>query len=334
VPSVIDLATRYRDALDRQDMAALSRIVNAYQGMVQRLSGEIDALSLEVAAMDAPGVGKVMRLARYRRLMAEANDELERYSAWLNTEIGTIARGMVSRGLDESSALMRAAVGGDKAIAALFRNLPPETVEQLLGFLDPAGPLYKRLQLLAPSAADHLSRTILESVALGRNPRAWAAEVTRAFGVALSDSLRMARTVQLYSYREASRANYVANNNVVRGWVWFARLDSSTCMSCVAMHGTEHGLDEVLDDHHNGRCTQVPITILDRNNPVEQSGQDWFNAQDEATQKAMMGAGKYDAWKDGAFDLGQLTAQHEDDVYGLMRTETALKDLIPDAETS
>ena len=42
----------------------------------------------------------------------------------------------------------------------------------------------------------------------------------------------------------------------------------------------------------------------------------------------MMGAGKYDAWKDGKFDFNALSKEHENDVFGLMRSETPLKDLI------
>ena len=41
-----------------------------------------------------------------------------------------------------------------------------------------------------------------------------------------------------------------------------------------------------------------------------------------------MGDTKYEAWKEGKFEFSALSSQHDDDVYGLMRNETSLKDLL------
>jgi hypothetical protein len=41
-----------------------------------------------------------------------------------------------------------------------------------------------------------------------------------------------------------------------------------------------------------------------------------------------MGATKFEAWKEGKFEFGNLSSTHTDDVYGEMRGETPLKDLI------
>lgn len=63
-------------------------------------------------------------------------------------------------------------------------------------------------------------------------------------------------------------------------------------------------------------------------NAPETTGKDWFDRQDEATQRSMMGKDKFDAWKEGKFEFGNLSSTHTDDVYGEMRGETPLKDLI------
>jgi len=140
--------------------------------------------------------------------------------------------------------------------------------------------------------------------------------------------MRMMRTVQIYSYRDASHLNYQNNRDVVDGWIWYAKLDGLTCMSCVAMHGTFHSVDERLNDHHNGRCVAVPVTRLSDPFIKEGDGKSWFEQQPEGMQKKMMGAGKYDAWKAGKFDISQLSKEQNNDVFGLMRSETPLKDLI------
>lgn len=329
-----DTATRLKSALERQDMAALKRIIDAYGLLTNRLRGDIDALADEIAAMDSPPAGKVRRSERYKHLLNDALDELTRYQGFMGVEVDALGKAMVDRGIAESRQLIAAAYG-DSRIVGMLRDLPPETVEQLLGFLDPAGPLYKRLSELAPTTVDRLADVILQSVAMGKNPRVLAREiVNRGLGMGLTDSLRMARTVQLWSYREATRANYVANGDVVKGWVWYATLgDPRTCASCIAMHGTIHPLDEPLNDHHNGRCAAIPITIT-RRNPVEQTGEEWFNQQSDTAQEQILGKGKYQAWVDKKFTFSQLTKEHDDQVYGMMRTEASLKDLLGDGDNA
>jgi hypothetical protein len=65
-------------------------------------------------------------------------------------------------------------------------------------------------------------------------------------------------------------------------------------------------------------------------NPVAdmQDGQTWFEDQDTATQKEIMGETKWQAWMDGKFEFGQLAQDTPNDVYGNMKTVTPLKDLI------
>jgi hypothetical protein len=120
----------------------------------------------------------------------------------------------------------------------------------------------------------------------------------------------------------------VANGDVVSGWYWIAELDADVCMSCVAMHGTLHSNDETLDDHHNGRCAMIPA-VVEAPNPIEQGGQEWFDSLPEDQQRAMMGAGKHDAYSSGKFDFSALSSQGKDDVWGTTRTETPLKELVP-----
>jgi hypothetical protein len=93
------------------------------------------------------------------------------------------------------------------------------------------------------------------------------------------------------------------------------------------MHGTRHSADEVLDDHYNGRCSMIPITITNPNPDIE-SGLEWFGKLDEDKQREILGDSKYEAWKDGKFDLDQLTHQKDEPVYGTMRVERSLKSLL------
>lgn len=325
-PTVLDLAARYRAALLAQDTAALARLVTAYAGVARRLQGLIDALGMELAALETvPTRGQVERMRRYRELLAQVNDELVRYSAYAGTEMSTAARAAIELAQRHARGLVTAQAG----VGVGWNRLSTDAIEQLLGFLDPTGPLFARLEKLAPYMAERVSQTIIENIALGRNPRAWAGLIRDQLGIGLSDSLRMARTVQIKSYQEATRANYIANADLVSGWIWSAELDADVCMACAAQHGTLHTNDESLDGHWNCRCAMIP-NVVDSERAIEEgAGQAWFDALPEDEQRALMGAGRHDAYADGQFSFGDLSRQRPDEIFGTMREETPLKDLVP-----
>ena len=92
------------------------------------------------------------------------------------------------------------------------------------------------------------------------------------------------------------------------------------------MHGTVHPLTEPLNDHHNGRCAMLPYPYGQK--VITLTGKDYFDNLPEADQIARMGKGRYQAYKDGLFQFDQLTRELDNDVYGLMRSETPLKELL------
>jgi hypothetical protein len=175
-----------------------------------------------------------------------------------------------------------------------------------------------------------------KGIALGWNPRKVAKVITKQFGAGLTWSMRTVRTAQLWSYREATRASYLANPRIVKGWIWSSAQDNRTCMSCIAMDGTWHPSTEVLNDHHNGRCAMLPDTVtyrdlgLDVDTPplITESGEEWFKRQPESVQKRMMGKGVHEQWQAGAFKFGQLTQTYDDSVYGEMRRQATLEQLM------
>jgi hypothetical protein len=319
----------YRAALLRRDAQALNRLIDAYRRAYSRIGGSLDALLLEVGD-GAITAGQVVRMQRYKSLMQQVGEELMGFQAMTVNEAERAAQLGIQLGQAHARNLMSIAVTDTVQIAARFNVLPKGAIESVLGFLQPEGQLYKRLRLIAPNAASLVADAITSGIAMGFNPRKTAGIVRDAFGQGLTDALRQVRTVQLYSYREANRATYIANADVVDGWIWSAHLgDSRTCMSCIAMHGTEHPLSEPLRDHYNGRCAMIP-KVPGYDNPIKESGQEWFEKQSEAKQKAMMGASKWEAWREGKFEFSALSANKTDRVYGEMRTEQSLKALIGD----
>ena len=322
-----------RNQIDQQDAATLEQLARAYDRVVFKpMQGDIDALQKILDLYK--GNPAVKNTTEFRRLVADMDEKLKLWQSYLDANATAAATSAIPLGLDHAEQLVRAA-----GIEGTFRKMNPAAIEKLLGYLQEGSPLYKRIDMMAeyykktiPAAivsditAGKVSSTIIEGVSAGKNPKTIASFLTNYLGMPLTDSLRMTRTVQIWSYREASRAAYLANSDVVDGWIWYATLDSECCLSCIAQHGTWHPNTESLDDHYNGHCTALPSVIGVKNDIT--SGQDWFTSQDEGKQREIMGDARYEAWKDDKFQFSQLSSQHEDEVYGSMRTVTPLKDLL------
>lgn len=324
---VIALARRQQAALERADLAVLRQLVEAYGGLYARLQAKIDALVADVEqGLDGERLSRseIERLPRYKALLAQLAAELRKFQALVEAQIGETSGAALDRAAADARALAMAAGG----VTGQWDAVPTGAVEQLLAFLDPDGPLYARLARLGKATAERAAEIMLDALATGRNPRAWAGQIRDALGIGLTDALRMTRTVQLYAYREAARANYQANSGVVTGWYWLATLDSETCLSCVAQHGSFHPLSETLNDHHNGRCAMLPA-VVGADRPLDDgAGQAWFENLSAADQRAMLGDARYEAYQNNQFGFAALSATRTDAVYGPMRVEASLRDLV------
>lgn len=321
--NIIDLVNALRDALARQDEKALRLLIDAYGNMYQRLLPRIDALALEIAALEAPTKAQIMKLTRYKTLISEIQRELNTFSGYAETVMRQSSTTAIKFGVVDAKSMVLVQNPG---LAPVWRTLNPKVIENLVGYLQEGSPLMKRIELLAPTRAEAVANTILDQVALGANPKTIASMITRELGVGLTDSLRMTRTVQIYSYREANRASYIANSDIVEGWIWVSVLDAETCGACIAQHGTFHTNDEVLDDHYNGHCYDVP-KVIGANNPYEGQGEAYFNSLSEEQQKDIVGNSTWELLNNGDIQFNQLVTHREDEVYGSMVGVTPYKDL-------
>ena len=59
-----------------------------------------------------------------------------------------------------------------------------------------------------------------------------------------------------------------------------------------------------------------------------QNGADWFDEQDESTQRAILGNAKYEAYQNGAFDFSDIVGHSDDPKWGSSIYEKPLKELV------
>jgi hypothetical protein len=347
-PTVYDAADKFRVDILKRERAAAIRLVNAYGRTYATLLPQIDALATELATNPDMKLWKKLKLKRLEQLKDQIEQEVGKFSAYLGVELDAGAQAAIEAASIHSRQAVQAALPGiaeiDAQIMGTWNRLPVEAVETLLGFLRPESPLKKSLDIMGPEVANIVQDRMTEAIALGLNPKTAAKSIAplmkdafrESMGKALSWALRTARTTQLYSYREASRANYTANAHIVKGWRWLSAKSKETCLACLSMDGKEFQLDVPLNDHQNGRCTMVPITVtyrdlgldVDEAPQTRETARQWFEKQDEATQQAMMGKQKWEAWKAQKFEFDALAKESPDAVWGKIRVETPLKELL------
>lgn len=168
------------------------------------------------------------------------------------------------------------------------------------------------------ASADRAVRTeLVRGFAAGSNPRQTAARIVARtegqFNGGLTRALAIARTETLDASRAGARAGRLLNADVLAGWSWHCELSTRSCQACIAMDGQVFPVDAAgPNDHVNGRCVAVPVTRswadlgfegIEEPEPIRASGADWFDAQDEVTQRQILGPSRYEAWRAGDYPM-------------------------------
>lgn len=337
---VIEAAERNRRELLRNENKASTRLISAYGLIYNRLTPKIQQLENDIELLNSRGelsINKVRKLNVYASLVDQVNTEITRYGGFVDTEIRINTVNTINTAFSHSQRLTQSYFLFNKTATDAFNvtwdNLPVESVETLLGFLRTDSPLHTNLTRdLGSVATQVFEQNLIEGIALGYNSTKVANAINSSLGQPLSWTLNSVRTANLWTYREASRANYLNNSEIVDGWTWYAALDLRTCMSCFNMHGRFFELGSALNDHHSGRCTQIPH-IPDKfgiEQPEINEGEKIFNSLPRDIQIQQMGLAKYNAYRAGEFKFSELSEAYQNDIYGDMLKEASLVGMIGD----
>lgn len=339
---ISDIALRFRADLLAREERARREMRRAWADVRERLLVEIRDIETSIRRARTRGVEPLNLLARERRLvtLAALVDEqisrfagtAERLSAAHAEAAATIAAGDARRMIDWAT---------PPGLGADTIRLPADAVEQIVART--ASPqftaLFDDVRRTGREVARHIAGELRAGLALGENPRRVARRMREVAGLTGDTSAlplwraeRIARTEAMQAYRDASRATYAANPEVVRGWVWIAALDRRTCGSCIAQHGSEHSADEAMDTHPNCRCVAAPwvrpwremgFDAAREPDPVEPGGR-WLMRQPERTQVAVLGRGKARALRSRRIAVEDLVAERHDPLWGRSTSEASL----------
>ena len=298
----------------------------AWLQVEQRLQAQVDALAYELA--NQPGaatMGQLQRSRRYRALMEQTRDELRKYEAFMEPRIRSGQEDMITLALQHSRQAVNS-VATEAGVVVQFDRLPVEAVNNMVGLAGDGSPLRAVLADASRVGPDAMAQELVNGIALGRNPIAVARQALRmGLGQSFTRMQTIARTEQLRVYRETTLASY-GNSNVVIGYKRLSARDNRVCPACLMADGRIYRVEDGFDEHPNGRCSLIPI--LANVTPVRfQTGQEWFAQQPAATQRQILGAGRYDAWQSGRASLDDMVSRSWSDDWGGSLHPTRVSDL-------
>ena len=340
-PVVVQLVRQFRARLLSLDARAARALIQAYIPVWQKISSDVTSLLAEAAERQLSGA-QVLRLTRLQALQRQMADEVAKFVKVAGPRIGEAQAQAVTLARNSIQGIVDAALPRGIDTAVLGRaniqwvQLPDEAFANFVGVSGDGSPLAQILDQIGPQVRVGVNQSISEGLALGMSPRDTARLVQNRVGMGLTRALTISRTETLRSYREGSRLQYHANRDIVKGFKRVSAQDSAVCMACLALDDTVYKTSVALDEHVNGRCAIVPITIgykdlgLDVEEPPfeRQTSRDWFQAQPESVQREMMGPGRYEGWQDGKFELTDMAKVESSPVWGDQAVVKPVKELV------
>jgi len=319
MPSEIQtVIERFRAAIEARDAKQMRYMAQQWLRIEHMLMGRIENLANTTYLLQQQGKtvsrSSIYQLEQYRDLLAQVKTEVNRYNRFAAEQISQAQRCYGLDGIDYTAQTIMAVYADARRHPEPFMRLPEKAIETMIGLAGDGTPLNKLLMADYQKTVLRMTQTLIDNTALGINPRITAKQMAVDMSGNLQRTLTIARTEQIRAFRIASTMS-AKESGVVSGWIWRSALQDRTCIACLAMDGTEHGLDEELNDHPGGRCLKQWI-VKGMPTLQAQSGQEWFNGLGTEKKKDILGQQKYEAWSSGAVKFQDFAAITHSDVWG------------------
>lgn len=314
-PDVVRIAREYKAALLAREDAQLKYMAKRYIEIERSLAADVYALVMELAQLQAEGKvitpALIKNITRYQKIQAELKREIRKFVD--DTAIPSIRAEQLTfaqMGVDMGASQFKTSGG----LGIVFNVLGRDALEQYVGMTGDGSPLKRLLSSAYGETADGVLASLLDGFARGLNPVTIAKQTSMKFGIGLDRITTIARTEQLRAYRMSSLEQYRETDAVI-GYKRISARDDRTCLACLALDGKIYKLDTELADHPRGRCATVPI-VRGAKMPTWQTGAQWFEKLPSDMQERMMGAGRYQLWRDGQFKFSDIAGNSYSPIWG------------------
>jgi len=319
----------HKQLLITQDAEIMFHMAERWLQLEGTLEAQISLLSREMidlqAAGEEIGINRLLKMDRYQTLLGQLDTEMIKYNEWATDEIINRQRLLGKLGIEHSAeAIQLSLAEAGLGVGEFFNRLPVSAIENMIGMTS-GGPLGTLLKEDFPAAAEHMTRALIDGVALGLPPGKTARNMMDGMAEGLNRATTIARTEQLRVYREASRQQY-ETSGAVQEYERLCAKQPNTCMACIALDGKIYPTSELMDAHPNDRCTMIPLVAGVPRIERELAG-DWFARQDPDMQREMLGPGRFDLYKRGEIGLQDLAVSSVHPTWGPSVGVASLKSL-------
>ena len=328
MPSEVIAAARgfKRDLLVREEQA-MAEMGQAWRSVMFRLDAEINLLAQEMLDRKRSGLPvkawHVYRMERYQQLLQQVAGEWQTLTPLAESIVISHQRTLAALGVQHGSELVTILEPG---ASSMINRLPIPAVQNMVGIAGNGKPLGRLIEEVAPAAVDGMTRQFVQGVALGVNPRKLAVMASRGFGVGLNRLLVISRTETLRVYRQASLERW-EQTQIVEGHQRVCSHDSRVCPACLADEGHVYPLRQPISEHPQGRCTSIPV-ITEKGPTKWVSGGEWFEEQSPTRQRAILGPGRYEAWRQGMFRFEDVLKRVPNRTWGESLQTRSLRELV------
>lgn len=333
--------TAFRRELDAQAAPALKDLARNYRTIITTTEAKARALATQIEAARAAGrevsLGQLYRIERYEMLLVELQKSTERYALRVAApRIEGLQSDSAWLAQEHAARTERVLLGDELAgrFETRFVMIPEGAIENLSGVMRDGGELATYLrETLSKANVESVRKALAEGLGTGLNPREVGRIAAKASGVGLQRSTLIARTEMLRTYRESQRERW-ASTGVVQAYRRTAAVNERTCLGCIAMDGTIFQMHEELNDHPGGRCTAIPVFVVNGEvlMPPMQTAQSWLAEQPDATQVEVMGPARWAAWKRGDVEINQMAQYRPNERFGGAWVPRNVSDIVEGGE--
>lgn len=285
----------FREGLNRREAASVGQIRRLYDATFDQFEREIAKLEARIASAEEAGEEPAATWAwareRLLTLSAQLQGELEELAPQ-GARVTADGQGQMALYAEgEAPRLLRAA-----GVETAWNRLPVATLEAFAGMSQGGTPVEALFATFARETGTDLLVAIGAALARGENPKAVARRLAGLSGQGRARCEAITRTEMHRAAREASRASYAANADVVSGYTRRSARDSRVCVACWALDGRRYDTGEVMHNHVQCRCCMLPLV-----DGLEygDDGETTFARLPESEQAEVLGPARMAQYQDG-----------------------------------
>lgn len=314
--SIFRAIREQREAVNRDEKTILRQLARQWLPVHHYLEQQFgDLLRLIQAKQDAGQpvqVEYIYSLERYRDMLRQSKKAIKQY----NNAARKIITGAEADAVEIGNSNARQLVNIAEPDDPMWTRVNKRETRIMSGMLSEQSPLSELLDKSYSQTREEIDKALFIGIGTGQGASWIAKQLTEAGQVPLQRATVIARTEVNRAYR-ASNLETLRSSRAVIGYRRMCYAPTA-CFACLMLDGEYYDKMEDFSDHPNGKCSAVPVTkhfdpINDKN---WERGQDWFARQDEATQRKLMGAGRFDLWKNQGVNPRDMVYIKPNDIWG------------------